>query len=265
MLHKKMGSHNMIKFHQSKETLNKIREVISKKEKGAYFRFGDGDIRLANNITDLMQDPLPELAEEMREALAINHPNVLKTLPLYCKKYGGLEAGMFPGNHECPEDWCEDIIAKAKPFWGGEIEDTYSHVALSHLACIEPDFAISFLKDIAINKTYFIGNKDIPFPLLYKIFPKFSSIFWTPPRDSYVTAVEQYDSWIRDMKREEEYLLVVTCMGCSGRAIQKRLYKDLDNVFLFDFGSLMDALCGWNTRAWIELTKFDKEGFLKKL
>jgi len=256
----------MIEFHQSKETLNKIREIISKKEKGAYFRFGDGDIRLANNITDLMQDPIPELAEEMREALAINHPTVLKTLPLYCKKYGGLEAGMFPGNHECPEDWCEDIIAKAKPFWGGEIEDVYSHVALSHLACIESDFAVSFLRDIAQHETFFIGNEKISNVLIEKIFPEATSFVPTYPRDSYERACEDYPEWVDRLKNSyKEYTLIVTCMGCSGRAIQKRLYKDLDNVFLFDFGSLMDALCGWNTRAWIELTKFDKEEFLKKL
>lgn len=255
----------MIKFHQSKETLSKILEVISKKEKGAYFRFGDGDVRLANNIVDLMQVPIPELAEEMREALGINNPNVLKTLPLYCNKYGGLEAGMFPGNHECPEDWCDNIIAKAKPFWGDEFEEVYSHVALSHLACTEPDTAIDFLKKIGTLKTYFIGNKDIPLPLLNKIFPNIYSGFHTPARDSYKYAVENYEDWLNSFKIEGEYILIVTCMGCSGRAIQKRLYKDLDNVFLFDFGSLMDALCGWDTRAWIELTKFDKEGFLNKL
>ena len=33
--------------------------------------------------------------------------------------------------------------------------------------------------------------------------------------------------------------------------MQKRLWYKLDNVFLFDFGSLIDALCDWNTREWI--------------
>ena len=54
-------------------------------------------------------------------------------------------------------------------------------------------------------------------------------------------------------------------MGCSGRVLQKRLYNNHDNIFVFDFGSLMDALCGWNTRAWIELTNFDKDKILEKI
>ena len=44
-------------------------------------------------------------------------------------------------------------------------------------------------------------------------------------------------------------------MGCSGRVLAKRLYNNVENIFLFDFGSLMDILCGWDTRAWISLNK----------
>jgi hypothetical protein len=54
-------------------------------------------------------------------------------------------------------------------------------------------------------------------------------------------------------------------MGCSGRVLQKRLWNKLDNVFLFDFGSLLDALCGWDTRAWIKLSKFDAKKFISLL
>ena len=54
-------------------------------------------------------------------------------------------------------------------------------------------------------------------------------------------------------------------MGCSGRAMQKRIWDNYNNVFLFDFGSLMDALCGDKTRAWIELTNFDKSTILDLL
>ena len=54
-------------------------------------------------------------------------------------------------------------------------------------------------------------------------------------------------------------------MGCSGRALMKRLWNKFDKVFFFDFGSLLDALCGWNTRAWIELTNFEHKKFIEKL
>lgn len=40
-----------------------------------------------------------------------------------------------------------------------------------------------------------------------------------------------------------EYKIIVTAMGVSGKALQKRLWKKLDNIFLFDFGSLIDGFC----------------------
>ncbi|MDX1373882.1 MAG: hypothetical protein R3321_15510, partial [Nitrososphaeraceae archaeon] len=33
-----------LKFHATKDTLAKITEVIAKKQKGAYLRFGDGEL-----------------------------------------------------------------------------------------------------------------------------------------------------------------------------------------------------------------------------
>ncbi len=64
---------------------------------------------------------------------------------------------------------------------------------------------------------------------------------------------------------DSEYSVVVTSMGCSGRAMQKKIWDNHDNYFLFDFGSLMDALCGWETRAWIEMSNFNREEFIKKI
>lgn len=256
----------MITFHKSKGTLDRILEIVTRKEKGAYLRFGDGDINLADNNVDLMQDPIPELAQELRGALSTAHPNVLKTLPLYCNKYKGLEPGMFPGNHECPEDWCDNIIERARPYWGGELEDVYSHVALSYTACTDPIYAALFLKGISKHETFFIGNENIPGSLIEKIFPNVSSCAPTKARDSYMDASGNYQGWIDKLRSSYKgYTLVVTCMGCSGRAIQKRLYRDLDNAFIFDFGSLMDALCGWDTRAWIGLSKFNSGSFLEML
>lgn len=253
-----------MKFYKSKETLERILDIIRAKEKGAYFRFGDGDINLANAENDLYQTSNSELCSEMREALAINHVNALKTLPLYCKKYGGLENYMFPGNHECPEDWCDNIIKEAETFWGGEFKDVYSHVALSYLATYEPDAAINFLCALrnGFDHKTFVGNVNIAQSLLDQLFGNISKVS-TPPRNAYEKINDIHLSVKSRMSRD--YTLIITALGCSGRTLQKRLWNEYDNIFLFDFGSLMDALCGWNSRAWIELTKFDHKKFLNKL
>ncbi len=96
-------------FHKSYETLCKIKEIISQKEKGVYLRFGDGDILLANGKDDGYQQVNFFLQYEMNEAFALNGPTILKCLPLGCKKFNRLEPGMLPGNHE----WSDQMFSKA--------------------------------------------------------------------------------------------------------------------------------------------------------
>ena len=87
----------------------------------------------------------------------------------------------------------------------------------------------------------------------------------TPSQNSFTQFEEIYDEFVKSINKDKDYSINVTSMGCSGRAMQKRIWDNYNNVFLFDFGSLMDALCGDQTRAWIELTNFDKNSILDLL
>lgn len=255
-----------LRFHKTKETLLKIKEIVSSKHKGAYLRFGDGDLELAHGQRDMLQYADHVLQREMQEALALNGPTVLKTLPLYCPELGGYESGMFPGNHEAPYSWCLNILRKAKPLWRCEFNDVYSHAALHFAASQMSDVCIDFLKFLKkSNCTVFIGNKNVPKSIRDLLFGPECVFIQTPATNSYAEIDKIERDALRAVGLSSEYQIIVTAMGCSGRPLQKRLWNKLDNVFLFDFGSLMDALCGWNTRAWIELTKFDKNAFISLL
>jgi len=179
-------------------------------------------------------------------------------------KYDGLEPYMFPGNHECPEDWCDNLINRARPFWGEELNNVYSPVALAYLATHDPVYAVNFLCQMSEDLSFkvFVGNEYINDELLNLLFGKVVRIN-TPAKNAYDKINEIHLTAKPVISRD--YTLIITAMGCSGRVLQKRLWYEYDNVFLFDFGSLMDALCGWNTRAWIELTKFNHIEFLNKL
>jgi hypothetical protein len=256
-----------MKFHKSEETLEKIKNIITSKKRGGYFRFGDGDINLANNMSELLQSSNSHLQKEMSEALSIKDENVLKTLPLYCKEYDGWEEGMFPGNHECNKDWADEIILKAKPYWGSELGDVYSHVALHFLATEKPGLALEFLKFIKNKKPIaIIGNENIPEEIISNLFGSQCNHIKTLPEGSY-SSLDSVENQLDDImnQKNQDYSIIITSLGCSGRALQNRLYKKYNNVFLFDFGSMMDGLCGWNTRAWIELTNFDKNFFLNNI
>tara|TARA_B100000963_G_scaffold350683_1_gene361263 strand:+ start:456 stop:1223 length:768 start_codon:yes stop_codon:yes gene_type:complete len=253
-----------MRFYKSKETIEEIKRIINNKEHGLYLRFGDGDVNLANGSKDLLQASNEALKKEMIEAFKINDVNVLKALPLHCEEYG-LEVGMFPGNHECDKVWADNLLNKVKPFWGKSFDKIYSPVALHFLATVEPDYILNFFKFLKLNKPIaIIGNKNIQPEIVDKLFGLDCKHIKTPIENSF-NSIDSSELEFDKIYKPNQYNLIITAMGCSGRVLQKRLYKKYDNIFIFDFGSLMDALCGWNTRAWIELSKFNKDEFLKKL
>ena len=252
-------------FHSTEETLDAVLDVISKKEKGVYLRFGDGDIALASGISELYQSINEKLFGLMREAVNLRGKNVIKTLPLHCKEWDTLEDGMCPGNHENNSEWCENIINSFLNISDVPENEFYSTVALSHQAIQNPTKTISFLREIGPKVKYFIGNENIPKEILDILFNENVIHIKTPSRDSFSKFDQIYTNFMEKVADDDEYSVVVTSMGCTGRAMQKKIWDRYDNFFLFDFGSLMDSLCGWETRVWMEVTNFDKSKFLEDL
>jgi hypothetical protein len=254
-----------LRFHKSKETLDLIQALISNKQKGAYLRFGDGDINLALGQADMLQSPNPQLQQEMREAFLINHPNALKALPLYCHEIGK-ESGMNIHNHEASLPWVLDILEKAQPVWGIAIANVYTHVALHYTSTSEPEACIKFLKFLKNAPCFlFVGNQNVPLEIRELLFGSECRYVRTPPVASYSEIDRIEEECIAAIGSDDSYKVIVIAMGCSGRALQKRLWHRYNNIFLFDFGSLLDALCGWNTRAWIEGTNFNAPSFISQL
>lgn len=255
-------------FHQSIDTLNTIRKIILNQEKGVYLRFGDGDVYLANGMDDSLQTNNLFLRFEMEQAFSLNGPNVLKCLPLHCREMGGYEEGMNEPNHQRPYEWCKEILSFSKPIWNGDIEDVYSMTALAHSAVSNPDFCIDFLKFLKSQKVaLLIGNSNIPKHVRDILFGPDCLFIPTPPQNSYSEIDRIERECIEWVKKKKGYKVIVTSMGCSGRALQYRLWTQLDDVFLFDFGSLMDAICGWMSRQWMDvnLSHFEDHKFLKLL
>jgi len=250
-------------FHKSIATLQKIENLISNKIRGAYLRFGDGDVNLANGLSiwdcndnDMYNHKNIKMITEIRECFRLEGPGILKTLPLYCNKYDGLEEGMYPGNHECSDEWADELLDSIN-YWWNPIE-VYSHCALHFLSSHKPEIAQQFLRSIKGKVDIFIGGLNIDSKIVHYVLGDQCEIISVP--DKYCSL--ELDNIESKIKIKDDYQLVVTCMGCAGRVLQKRLYTKKYNMFTFDFGSLMDALCGINSRAWINLTGFDKDKFL---
>jgi hypothetical protein len=255
-----------LNFHGTKETLEKIKQIIANQQKGAYMRFGDGDTILAYGQHDLMQDPNVRLEQEMRETFGLNHKNILKALPLHTKELGTNESGMFPGNHEGNLEQCINLLKRVKPLWGCEITDVYSPVALHHVAVADIHYCVDFLKFIrGSNCVLFIGNENVPDNIKTLLWGPQCKHIKTPSKNAYSSIDRIERECYANICSDSTYKVIIIAMGCSGRVLAKRLWQNLGNVFFFDFGSLLDALCGWNTRAWIELTNFDHKEFIAKI
>jgi hypothetical protein len=251
-------------FHKSAETLHSITSIINKEQKGAYLRFGDGDVNLARGENELLQSANSKLSVEMREAFALSGPTILKSLPLHCREFGGYEPGMFPGNHEWTYDQSVDLLNKITPYWH-PINDVYAQAALHYTACYQESVALRFLNFLSSKNILIVGNKNIPKEIRDLLFSQNRSFIGTPDRQSYTDIDRIEAECMHHLKNQNGYTVVIIAMGCSGRVLQKRLWQSCDNLFLFDFGSLMDALCGWDTRAWISLSNFDATQFKKKI
>ena len=252
-----------LRFHKSIETLKTIELIISKGEKGAYLRFGDGDINLAFGEHDSFQDANNNLKREMQEAFALKGRNVLKTLPINCKELGTLEPGMGFGMHEIPYDKAVRWLNKVQSLWPEPITDVYSTAALHHASTQFPEECIKFLKFLKQYPCILVGNQHIPKEMRNLLFGENCLFVPTPDKQSYnsIDSIEQ--ETLHAAEQIEGYKVIITSMGCSGRALQKRLWYKIDNAFLFDFGSLMDALCGWETRVWMAYAHFNRKTFLK--
>ena len=253
-------------YFRSVETLNSIKEIILNKEKGALLRFGDGDLALAHGGRSGTHDYSDQLKNEMIETFGMNDRYLLKTLPLICHEHGGPEVELFYVGRQLSKKNCREVVAKAQKIWGEKINYIYSPVALPYTAVAMPDICIDFLKFLRNQKCeLFIGNRSIPHSIIHLLFgdPK---IIGSPSRSAYkeINRIEQ--ECLKAMSEEsDDYRLVIVSCGNTGRVLIKRLWPKFNNVFFFDMGSLMDALCGWKTRGWIRKTKFNSKKFRYQL
>ena len=93
--------------NKSIDTINKIIQIISKKERGAYLRYGDGDFNIMTGKNEQLNSYNNNMQKELIESINIDDENYLIGTILMCKKYGLLEDKMWPGNHEWPENYCD--------------------------------------------------------------------------------------------------------------------------------------------------------------
>lgn len=254
-----------IKVQDPYKTLKDILEIMNKKQRGAYLRFGDGDINLLEGKAEALQTADKKLQKEMREAFSLRGETILKSLPIHSDKFG-YSPGMIPGMHKADNLWAENLLRKVFPYFVEE--KIYSPIALHYLAVFNQGLALKFLRTLKSFNPIFVGNELVPENIILKLFGSTKHIK-TPVQNSFKKIDEIEQGVLLELKRRDKnYEIIVLAMGCAGRVLIKRLLASQKNIFIFDFGSLIDALCKWHTRAWIDLANVNRnywEEFLNKI
>lgn len=253
---------NGIKIETTNATLCAIEKCIQLNRRGAYMRFGDGDVYLLNNKRDSYQETDVTLSNEMLEAFEINDENVFKSLAIHSSKFG-FEEGMFEGNHKNADNLSIYLLNATYMFFIGQ--KIYSPVALHFTATENPSRANAFLKLIKSKAKIFIGNEKLSSNTITKLFGNVQRVD-TPSENAYSQIDRIYEESIEHINLLDHFHVVIIAMGCSGRPLMKRIYKASEKpFFLFDFGSLLDGLDGFNSRTWLKVSDLDRDVLLEGL
>jgi hypothetical protein len=243
------------------ETLDEIESYFLKNISGVYLRFGDGDVYLSQGKSEMLQGSNTNIQKEMVEALELKGNNILKTSMIHSNIFGKMPE-MFIGNHLVEDDFAIGIIKSTFQYYVGY--KIYSHIGLHYTATYYPHKANSFLKSLKRKTVLFIGNENTPSEIVRLLFGDVPHIK-TPSRNSYDRIDNIEMEAIKELDFFTDFVVVVVAMGCSGRVLMKRLYKKDYNVFLFDFGSLLDGICGVHSRQWLQEVNINYEVVLNDL
>lgn len=251
-----------VKIKSSEDTLNDIMSTVNNKLKGAYFRFGDEDIYLMLGLDGPMHKSSKKMSLEMKEAMKCNVGVNHFALPVNSNLFG-FEEGMKEDMHLVyDKDAIKYLGATYKYI---NLKNIYTPVALHYIATFNKLFCVDFLKFLKSTNPIFVGNQNTKSLLIKKLF---GGVHIKCPSVNSYTEIDRIEIELEKAIKErgDFFQVVVVAMGCPGRILQKRILKKGYNVYLFDFGSLLDAFNGENTRLWIEIAGLNYlESILKQL
>ena len=251
--------HKNIKMVSPENTVAQMTSYLKAEKGGAYFRFGDGEINMIEGKGAIEQDSNSSLGKEMKEALELSEDNIMKSLMINSPKFGFKDS-----KHLVGDKWATNLLKRAYFYFIGD--KIYCHAALAY--CFE--YKKKEIKDLLaeIRKKdlkIFIGNKLMPKDILTETFGKNIVHIEIEPKNSYKDADKIEEKIIFELnKNKGKFHTLIFAAGPTSNVLQKRLYGKY-NIFSIDFGSLIDAIAGWNTRAWIDLDKNYYKDILNEL
>jgi hypothetical protein len=257
-------------FVNCKNTMIEIIEKIKKNEKGFYIRFGDGDFNLSQNMNDMLAVCNNDIKNSINHTMSIRDERVMISIPHHCKLYNTIEEGMYPGNHEYPDEMVINFLKILKENKSSFPKKIYTNVALSYCSYHCPEIVLKLHSEIKKCNAIFIGNYKYSDEFLYKLFGK--SVYRINTNDN--NAYNQHDKVFSELhdyitnKNINQYFIIILAAGCASRAFCSEIYDKYfssHSFFVFDYGSLLDYLYGMNTRAYMDIQPPKKQYILENI
>lgn len=204
------------------ETLDRIEEMISKEERGAYLCFSESDIRLANGQTGDLWDQI-----EIQDVLAMNEKAVLKSrfLP-YTALYG----------HRSGERWSADLFNRVKDAW----TDRYAPLPPAFLSTAGRKECTRFFRFLRSKNVLVVADMEIPQSTQTLLFGPGSRFLLSEQADEF---------------QPQNYTVIVLSTDSYGKALSKRLLDQSGPTFIIDLSGLKEALQDWPTETWEKWVK----------
>jgi len=256
--------------YKSYDTIVKILNVIEQNETGAYLRYGDGDFNIMTGKSDMYNSFNSQFSNELRESVIIDDKNYMKGFCLMCNKYGLLENNMWPGNHEWPENLCDNFYNILLTIRNKHLTDYYSPVAFNYYITTYPEKSYELMNKLKSlcqqhnNNVLFVGNSTIKKEVIKLYFGEKYDFIECPSRNSYDNIDEIENNLIKHINKNTDYKIIIICCGVTSRCLIKRIWKNTNlktKYFLLDFGSIIDGLSGINSRQYYIETKFNAKSY----
>lgn len=263
--YKKIEFNSSVKIRSSMETIKAIEYMLDHKKRGAFIRFGDGEINILNQKKDSARDQIltNSLAKEMKESISLTGDGIIKGLMIHSDKFG-LEKEMKPGVHKMSDSNAEQLLKDCFQYFIGNI--IYSHPTLHYLIVYKPDVAIAFFKKLKKLNPIFVGGDQNSYSVIKKLFGE-TTFIKTPQKNTYSAIDEIENKLINSVKqRNKEYEVVVLACGASSKVLIKRILKKYSKqIFLLDIGSVIDLFHGRTIWTWARLANKPQEYWSKLL
>ncbi|GHB57403.1 hypothetical protein GCM10008107_02880 [Psychrosphaera saromensis] len=235
----------------TEETVNTLIMLLENKKKGAYLRFGDGDLFILKNMGEARNQKFNEsLSVELKQAISLSGSGVMKSLAIHSEKFG-MDEHMEPGIHERPNWEAEKFALKSYEFFIGC--QIFSPVAMHYQIVYNKDLALKLFRILKSSNPIFVGSEKNDVSVIANVLGS-GAFIQTPHRNSYQDIDRIESAIVKEIEiRNKDFDVVVLSCGSTAKALIKRLHLDKNKkVFLFDMGSVIDLFHGRNTWAWVK-------------